>query len=68
MKIFGQLIRTVVNVTLLPVAVVKDAVTLGGVLSDQNPLGNDQSYTADAIDKLKEEASECPPALCAVVI
>jgi len=30
MKLFGQLIRTAVNAALLPVAVAKDIVTLGG--------------------------------------
>lgn len=52
MKIFGQLVRTVVNVAVLPVAVVKDAITLGGVLVDK------PSYTGKAIDKLKDEARE----------
>lgn len=53
MKIFGQLVRTVVNTAMLPVAAVKDAVTLGGVLSDQ-----DEPYLAQQIEKLKTEASE----------
>lgn len=53
MKLFGQLIRTVVNVALLPVAVVKDVYTLGGVATD-----NGEPYTLEALKKLKDEASE----------
>ncbi len=52
MKLFGQIVRTVVNVALLPVAVVKDAVTLGGVVLDERPA------TIKAIERLKDEASE----------
>ena len=52
MKIFGQIVRTVVNVALLPVAVVKDVVTLGGVVIEERPA------TIKAIEKLKEEAGE----------
>lgn len=53
MKLFGQLIRTVVNTALLPVAVAKDIVTLGGTLTD-----DDSSATREAIERLKDEASE----------
>lgn len=52
MKLFGQLVRTAVNVALLPVAVVKDVLTLGGVALDQPPA------IKTAIEKLKEEARE----------
>lgn len=52
MKIFGQLIRTAVNLALLPVAVVKDVVTLGGIVTDTPPA------TSAAIERLKDEASE----------
>jgi hypothetical protein len=53
MKIFGQVIRTVVNTALLPVALVKDVVTLGGVVDDHG-----ESYTAEAVERLKQEARE----------
>lgn len=53
MKIFGQIVRTVVNAAVLPVAVVKDVFTLGGIAS-----GEDQPYTVSAIEKIKDEASE----------
>jgi hypothetical protein len=52
MKLFGQLVRTVVNVAILPVAVVKDIVTLGGVASDHG------SYTVEQLKKIKDEAEE----------
>lgn len=51
MKIFAQLVRTAVNVALLPVAVVKDVVTLGN-------LGEHQTHTQEAIERLKDEAEE----------
>lgn len=53
MKLFGQVIRTVVNTALLPVAVAKDVVTLGGVATDQR-----KPYIAQQIEKLKDEAQE----------
>lgn len=53
MKLFGQVIRTVVNTALLPVAVAKDVVTLGGVVTDQR-----KPYTQKQIEKLKDEALE----------
>lgn len=52
MKLFGQLIRTAVNTALLPVAVVADAVTLGGEMNDHG------SYTTEAVERLKREARE----------
>lgn len=52
MKLFGQLVRTVVNTIVLPVAVVKDIVTLGGVLTDED------SAIREALERLKEEAGE----------
>lgn len=53
MKLFGQIVRTVVNTTLIPVAVVKDVFTLGGAAT-----GERSPYTVQQIEKLKEEASE----------
>jgi hypothetical protein len=53
MKLFGQLVRTVVNVALLPVAVVTDIVTLGGVANDADELA-----TTEALRRLKDESSE----------
>ena len=52
MRLFGQLVRTVVNTALLPVAVAKDVVTAGGILIDK------PSATKEAIERLKNEASE----------
>lgn len=53
MKLFGQLIRTAVNVALLPIAAVADVTTLGGTMN-----GKDQPYIVKAIERLKEEAEE----------
>lgn len=51
MSLFGAIVRTVVNTVALPVAVVKDVVTLGNVT-------NPQTYTSKAIDTLKREAED----------
>lgn len=53
MKIFGQLVRTAINVVKLPAAVVKDVVTLGGIATEQG-----KPYTAQALTKLADEAQE----------
>ena len=53
MKLFGQIIRTVVNVALVPVAVARDVITLGGVADE-----NGRPHTVDALEKLKDEATE----------
>lgn len=52
MSLFGKLVKTVVNVATLPVAVVKDVVTLGNVAS-----GND-TYTEQKLQQIKKEADE----------
>ena len=52
MKLFSQLVKTVVNTILLPAAVVKDVVTLGGALIDED------SAIVQALERLKEEAAE----------
>lgn len=53
MKLFGQLVRTAVNATLLPLDVVKDLATLGGIITEQP-----KSYTEQRLEKLAEEAEE----------
>lgn len=53
MKLFGQVVRTVVNTALIPVAVAKDVLTLGGVAT-----GEPAPYTVQQIEKLKDEARE----------
>lgn len=54
MKLFGQLIRTAVNIVALPVEIVKDVVTLGGVASK----GELEPYTAERLKKLADDARE----------
>lgn len=54
MKLFAQLVRTVVNVAMLPVEVVKDVVTLGGVCTK----GELEPYTAERLKKLADDAKE----------
>lgn len=52
MKLFGQLVRTVVNVATLPVAVAQDVFSLGGVALDR-----DEPFTVSKLKQLKDEAS-----------
>ena len=52
MKLFGQVVRTLVNVAAIPVAIVADAVTLGGISTDR------ESYTLEQLERLKREAAE----------
>jgi len=53
MKLFGQVIRTLVNVVEIPVAVTKDVLTLGGTINEHG-----KTYTREQIEKLKDEASD----------
>ena len=53
MKLFGQLVRTAVNVATLPVALTKDVVTLGGIATDQR-----KTYTEQKLEQIKDEADE----------
>lgn len=53
MKLFGQIVRTVVNVATLPVAVAKDVFTLGGIATE-----NGQPYTVEKLKQIKDEASD----------
>lgn len=53
MSLFGKLVRTAVNVAALPVEVVRDVVTLGGIATEQ-----DKPYTIQRLETLKEEAED----------
>lgn len=53
MKLFGQIVRTLVNVVEIPVAVAKDVVTLGGIVTEKG-----KTYTQAQLEKLKDEAGE----------
>ena len=57
MKLFGQLVRTVVNTALVPVAVAKDIVMapLDVVLVTDYDIGE---RTREQIEQLKDEAEE----------
>jgi hypothetical protein len=56
-KLFGQFVRTVVNVALLPIDAVKDIVTapLDVTLSTDRRVG---SRISERIEKLKDEAGD----------
>jgi len=54
-KLFGQLIRTAVNVALLPVAIVQDVVMAPIDAGDGKRVGE---RTRDRIDVLKDDAGE----------
>ena len=50
---FSALTKIIIDTALLPVAVIKDVLTLGGVTTDQ-PM----SYTAQKIDDIKQDADD----------
>jgi hypothetical protein len=52
MGLFGKLVATAINVATLPVAVVKDVLTLGGVSTK----GEFQPYIVDKLKQIKDEA------------
>lgn len=53
MSLFGKLVKTAVNVAEIPLAVAKDVLTLGGVAT-----GEDQTYTRQLVEKIKEDADD----------
>ena len=53
MGLFGTLLRTTIHVVTLPLDVVKDAATLGGVLANK-----DEPYTAEKARKIKRDAED----------
>jgi hypothetical protein len=53
MSLFGKVVRTVINTAMVPVAMAKDVVTLGGASTDKR-----QTYTAELLQKIKDEAED----------
>ena len=51
MSLFGAIVRTAVNVVALPIAVAKDAITLGNVAHPERG-----TFTEQAVQRLKDEA------------
>ena len=51
MGFFDALVRTVVNVATLPVDIVKDVATFGGIFTDQ-----EKPYTVQKLEQIKDEA------------
>jgi hypothetical protein len=57
MKLFGQIVGTLVEVVRVPVAVAKDVVCVIPDLVEQKPLGH---RTADQLEEVKDAAQEKP--------
>jgi len=53
MGLFGKLLKTTFDVVTLPVDIVKDVATMGGVLTDEN-----KPYTAQKFDRLGDDLEE----------
>jgi hypothetical protein len=51
MSLFSAIVKTTINVATLPVAVVKDIVTMGGVAN-----GRDETYTKEKLEQIKRES------------
>lgn len=58
MGILGKLTQGIIDVATTPIDIVKDAMTLGGIITDQ-----DEPYTIQKIKKLKEKAEDIYNAL-----
>ena len=53
MGLFGKLLKTTFDLVTLPVDIVKDVATMGGVLTDEN-----KPYTAQKFDRLGDDLEE----------
>jgi hypothetical protein len=53
MGLFSALVKVTIDTVTLPVAIIKDVVTLGGVATDQR-----KPYTVQKLDKIKEDAED----------
>jgi len=53
MGFWKKVAKTAINTTMLPVDIVRDTATLGGVLSNR-----DESYTGERLGKTKEAVEE----------
>lgn len=53
MSIFGKLLKTAFDIATVPVDIVKDVVTMGGAMTEQN-----EPYTVKKIDRLCDDAEE----------
>ncbi len=53
MGLFSALVKTTIEVVTLPGAVVKDVVTLGGVVTDE-----DETYTKQKLEEIKKAAQD----------
>lgn len=53
MGLFGKLLKTTFDVVTLPVDIVKDVATMGGVLTDEN-----KPYTAQKFERLGDDLEE----------
>ena len=53
MGLFGKLLKTTFDVVTLPVDIVKDVATMGGVLTDE-----DKPYTAQKFERLGDDLEE----------
>lgn len=49
MGFFGKLGKLVMDVVETPIAIIKDAATLGGTINEKNVMPNDRTYTEDKL-------------------
>ena len=54
MKLFGQIVRTVINTATLPVSIAQDVLTLGGTITK----GKLETYTGEKLQKISQESDE----------
>ena len=50
MGLFGSILSTALDIIETPIAIIKDAATLGGTLTD-----NDRTYTSKKLDEISDD-------------
>jgi len=53
MGLFSALVKITIDTVILPIEIVKDVVTLGGVATEQ-----DKPYTVQRLEQIKKDAEE----------
>lgn len=58
MSIFSKLIKTAIDTVQLPIAVIKDIATLGGVVNDGHYSNGNRTYTGKKLNDIGNDVEE----------
>lgn len=53
MSLLGKLLKTTIDIATIPVAIIKDAATMGGALIDE-----DEPYTVSSFERIVDDIDE----------